>query len=63
MMDHPETLHLLALQALRDGDELRAQALFDASDYLVFLETSMLDELEGLIDQIAALEAELESLR
>ena len=56
-------LHLMALEAMRSYHTVRAQALFDASDYLLFLETSMLDEMEELISRIAALETELQSLR
>lgn len=63
MTDHAEMLHLLALDALRVQDEMRARVLMDAADYLAFMETSMLDEMEGLIDRIAALETELEFLR
>lgn len=63
MTDHVEMLHLLALDALRVQDEMKARVLTDAADYLAFLETSMLDEMEGLIDRISALETELGSLR
>ena len=63
MTDHAEMLHLLALDALRVQDEMRARVLMDAADYLAFMETSMLDEMEGLIDRISELETELESLR
>ena len=61
--DHVEMLLLMALEAMRSDHTVRAQALFDASDYLLFLETSMLDEMEELISRIAALETELRSLR
>ena len=61
--DHVEMLHLMALEAMRSDHAVRAQALFDASDYLHFLETTMLDEMEELISRIAALETELRSLR
>jgi hypothetical protein len=63
MTDHVEMLHLLAFDAMRADDIDRAQALFDASDYLLFLETSLMDEMEELISRIAALETELQSLR
>jgi hypothetical protein len=63
MTDHVEMLHLLAFDAMRADDIDRAQALFDASDYLLFLETSLMDEMEEFISRIAALETELRSLR
>jgi hypothetical protein len=63
MTDHVEMLHLLAFDAMRADDIDRAQALFDASDYLLFLETSLMDEMEEFISRIAALETELQSLR
>jgi hypothetical protein len=63
MTDHVEMLHLLAFDAMRADDIDRAQALFDASDYLLFLETSLMDEMEEFISRIAALETELQYLR
>ena len=63
MTDYVEMLHLLAFDAMRADDIDRAQALFDASDYLLFLETSLMDEMEEFISRIAALETELQSLR
>ena len=67
MTDHVEMLHLLALDARRVDDQLRAKVLYEAAEYLNFLEQSMTRELEemrdGFISRIAALETELESLR
>ena len=63
MTDHVEMLHLLAFDSMRADDIDRAQALFDASDYLLFLETSLMDEMEEFISRIAALETELQYLR
>lgn len=63
MTDHVEMLHLLAHDARRVDDKLRAKVLFEAAEYLNFLETSLLDEMEELISRIAALETELQSLR
>jgi len=61
--DHVEMLRLLAVDALRVKDDMRAQVLFDAADYLAFLETSMMDEMEELISRIASMEEELGSLK
>jgi hypothetical protein len=61
--DHVEMLRLLAVDALRVKDDMRAQVLFDAADYLAFLETSMMDEMDELISRIASMEEELGSLR
>lgn len=63
MTDHVEMLRLLAVDALRVKDDMRAQVLFDAADYLAFLETSMMDEMDELISRIASMEEELGSLR
>lgn len=63
MTDHVEILRLLAVDALRVKDEMRAQVLFDAADYLAFLETSMMEEMDELISRIASMEEELGSLR
>jgi hypothetical protein len=38
MTDHVEMLHLLALDARRVDDQLRAKVLFDAAEYLNFLD-------------------------
>lgn len=61
--DHVEMLRLLAVDALRVKDDMRAQVLFDAADYLSFLETSMMEEMDELISRIASMEKELGSLR
>lgn len=61
--DHVEMLRLLAVDALRVKDDMRAQVLFDAADYLAFLETSMMEEMDELISRIASMEKELGSLR
>ena len=67
MSDHAEMLYLLSLDALRVEDPVRAQILFEAAEYLRFLETSLMDEMDAMRDtftsKIAALETELESLR
>ena len=63
MTDHVEMLRLLAVDALRVKDDMRAQVLFEAADYLAFLETSMMDEMDELISRIASMEEELGSLR
>lgn len=67
MSDHAEMLYLLSLDALRVEDPVRAKILFDAAEYLRFLETSLMDEMDEMRDaftsRIAALETELESLR
>ena len=70
MTDHVEMLHLLALDARRVDDQLRAKVLFDAAEYLNFLEQSAVEEIDTLREtitrltsQIAALETELQSLR
>jgi hypothetical protein len=67
MTDHVEMLHLLALDARRVEDNIKAKILFEAAEYLNFLQESMGDEMEmmrdALISQIAALETELESLK
>ena len=67
MSDHAEMLYLLSLDALRVEDSVRAKILFDAAEYLRFLETSLMDEMDAMRDtftsKIAALETELESLR
>ena len=63
MTDHVEMLHLLALDARRVEDHLRHKVLFEAAEYLNFLEQSAIAEIDELRSQIASLEAELESLR
>ena len=70
MTDHVEMLHLLALDAQRVDDQLRAKVLFDAAEYLNFLEQSAIEEIDTMREritqmtaQIAEMEAELESLR
>lgn len=61
--DHVEMLRLLAVDALRVKDDMRAQVLFEAADYLAFLETSMMEEMDELISRISLMEKELGSLR
>jgi hypothetical protein len=67
MTDHVEMLHLLALDARRVEDHIKAKVLFDAAEYLEFLEQSMGEEMERMrdifISRISALETELESLK
>lgn len=70
MTDHVEMLHLLALDARRVGDQLRDRVLFEAAEYLNFLEQSAIEEIDTMRQRIiqmtariAELEAELESLR
>ena len=70
MTDHVEMLHLLALDARRVDDQLRAKVLFEAAEYLNFLEQSAVEEIDTLREtitrltsQIAELETELQSLR
>lgn len=67
MTDHVEMLHLLALDARRVDDNIRAKILFEAAEYLEFLEQSMGDEMERMreafISRIAELETELEYLK
>lgn len=70
MTDHVEMLHLLALDARRVDDQLRAKVLFEAAEYLNFLEQSAVEEIDTmrqtiirLTSQIAELETELQSLR
>jgi hypothetical protein len=70
MTDHVEMLHLLALDARRVDDKLRAQIIFEAAEYLNFLEQSAIEEINEMREtitrqtsQIAALETELESLK
>lgn len=70
MTDHVEMLHLLALDARRVDDQLRAKVLFEAAEYLNFLEQSAVSEIDTMREQIiqqasriAELEQELESLR
>ena len=70
MTDHVEMLHLLALDARRVGDKLRDKILFEAAEYLNFLEQSTIKEIDEMREtitrqtsQIAALETELESLK
>ena len=67
MTDHVEMLHLLALDARRVEDHIKAKVLVEAAEYLSFLQQSMGEEMEmmrdALISRIAALETELESLK
>ena len=70
MTDHVEMLHLLALDARRVGDQMRDKVLFEAAEYLNFLEQSVIAEIDAMREQItqqasriAELESELESLR
>jgi hypothetical protein len=70
MTDHVEMLHLLALDARRLEDHIRSKILFDAAEYLNFLEQSAVEEINDMREtitrqssQIAALETELESLK
>ena len=70
MSDHVEMLHLLALDARRVDDRLKAKVLYEAAEYLNFLEQSAVEEIDTmratisrLTCQIAALETELESLK
>ena len=70
MTDHVEMLHLLALDARRVGDQMRDKVLFEAAQYLNFLEQSAIEEIDTMRQRIiqmaariAELEAELESLR
>lgn len=70
MTDHVEMLHLLALDARRVDDQLRAKVLFEAAEYFNFLEQSAVEEISTMREQItqmasriAELETELQSLR
>ena len=70
MTDHVEMLHLLALDARRVGDQLRDKVLFEAAEYLNFLEQSVVEEINDMREtitrqtsRIAELETELESLK
>lgn len=70
MTDHVEMLHLLALDARRVDDQLRGKVLFEAAEYLNFLEQSAVNEIDTmretimqLTSRIAELETELQSLR
>ena len=70
MTDHVEMLHLLALDARRVDDNIRAKILFEAAEYLNFLEQSAIEEINDMREtitrqtsRIAELETELESLK
>jgi hypothetical protein len=70
MTDHVEMLHLLALDARRVEDRIKAKILFEAAEYLNFLEQSAVGEINEMREtitrqtsRIAELEKELESLK
>jgi len=70
MTDHVEMLHLLALDARRVDDRIKEKILFEAAEYLNFLEQSAVEEIDTmratisrLTCQNVAMAAELESLK